>query len=662
MKSIKSKLIISFSALIYIALTFNAVLGIVKGTSTVTNEVEHSIQALAMEGSKLVESRLQTNLRVLEVISLQEEIQSMDLEKQLPVLKDNLAKSSFLDIAVVYPDGNAYYTDGSVSQLGDRGYVKKAFEGEANISDVIISRVTNEPVVMVANPIEKNGKIIGVLIGRRDGNFLSDITSDTGYGKNGYSYMMNTSGTLIAYPNKEYVLSQLNPIEQVDTDKTFQSFATATEYMTNHLSGITRYSYDGKKLYSSFSPVSGTDWLFVIIADENESLQGIASMRLVLILATLLTTALCFLLAFIIGTKISAPIVAMTKQSEKISNLDLSEDIDNKYLGYKDEIGILAKALQNITTSLRGIVREITDSAVQVASTAQELTATSEQSAVAADEVSKTVEEIAKGASDQASNTELGSMQAIKLGDLISQNSQYLEGLNSATYKVSHVVDDGIKDIRNLSEITEESKLVTKEISEIIYKTSDSAEKINEASNIIASIADQTNLLALNASIEAARAGEAGKGFAVVADEIKKLAGQSATSTSHIDSIVNELKNNVAKAVNSVEKVLEISSQQITSVTEANQKYEEIRGAIADAHQMTNQLTISGEEMSKSKNEILDMLQTLSAIAEENAAGTQEASSSMEEEAASIEEIARSSEKLAFLANDLQAIIMRFKA
>ncbi|UTW70318.1 PDC sensor domain-containing protein [Anaerobacillus sp. HL2] len=55
----------------------------------------------------------------------------------------------------------------------------KAFNGETNVSDLIISRVTNEPVLMYATPIQRYGKTIGVLIGRID-NTLSHLTNDMG--------------------------------------------------------------------------------------------------------------------------------------------------------------------------------------------------------------------------------------------------------------------------------------------------------------------------------------------------------------------------------------------------------------------------------------------------------------------------------------------------
>lgn len=65
--------------------------------------------------------------------------------------------------------------------------------------------------------------------------------------------------------------------------------------------------------------------------------------------------------------------------------------------------------------------------------------------------------------------------------------------------------------------------------------------EIQEATELIASIASQTNLLSLNASIEAARAGEQGRGFAVVAGEIRTLADQCSESADKIANVVHEL-------------------------------------------------------------------------------------------------------------------------
>jgi methyl-accepting chemotaxis protein len=365
---------------------------------------------------------------------------------------------------------------------------------------------------------------------------------------------------------------------------------------------------------------------------------------------------------YFIGDMITKPLVAMAKVSEKIAALDIRENIDSKFINLKNESGILARAMQSISDNLRNIIAEITDSSLLLSATAQETSATSEQSLQASDEISRTVEEIARGATDQAQNTEAGSAQALKLGEIIETNKNHMDNLNKSSSEVSVVIDDGLRDIKHLEDTTQENNLATQEVYTIILKTNESTLQIGEASSMIAAIAEQTNLLSLNASIEAARAGEAGKGFAVVASEIKKLAGQSASSTDHIDKIVRELQNNVSKAVESMERMNVISKEQSRSVTSTKDKYESISLAMSKSQTAVKLLNESASEMNKAKNEILDMLQTLSAIAEENAAGTQQASSAMEEQNASMDEIAKSSEKLAELASSLQEIILRFKA
>ncbi|MDF2893066.1 MAG: methyl-accepting chemotaxis protein, partial [Clostridia bacterium] len=225
MKSIRTKLVIYFSMLILLSSITLGAVSLQRASETATNEAEHSLALLAVDAAKLTQSRLETQKKALEMIAGRADIQGMDWEQQQPILQRQLKKTSFLDIAVVQLDGTAQYSDGSTSQLGDREYVKKAFNGEINVSDLLVSKVTNSVVLMYAAPIEKDGKVVGALIGRGDGNALSEITDDAGYGDGGYAYIINKKGTLVAHPDREKVLNQFNPIEEAKKDESQRSVA-----------------------------------------------------------------------------------------------------------------------------------------------------------------------------------------------------------------------------------------------------------------------------------------------------------------------------------------------------------------------------------------------------------------------------------------------------
>ncbi len=72
--------------------------------------------------------------------------------------------------------------------------------------------------------------------------------------------------------------------------------------------------------------------------------------------------------------------------------------------------------------------------------------------------------------------------------------------------------------------------------------------------DVIQNIAEQTSLLALNASIIAAQAGTHGRGFAVVADEMKTLANGVSTSTNDIATIVQTLRQDTDRVVQTIHK------------------------------------------------------------------------------------------------------------
>lgn len=661
MKSIKTELIVYFSALILVASIIIGFISIRNASDAVIEEAENGIKAVADSSSRVIEARIQVQEQALEIIAGMADVQSMDWDKQRPILLKQIEETEFVDLGIVSPDGKATYSDGSIVELGEKDYFKKALSGQSNVSDLLMSEATSNLSIIYAAPIESGGGVIGVLIGRRDGTVLSDAIEDIAYGEKGYAYIINDEGTVVAHRERDRVLNQYNPIEETKDDKGQESVARLFESMISEKTGIDEYKLDGQDLYAGFAPIEGSDWILAVTADSGEVLSTIPKMRNGIMISIAAILLFSVGIIYFIGNAISKPIILAVKHSEKIADLDFSQDVPEEFLEKKDEIGSLSKGFQRLTDSLRQILKEIDESSERVAATSEELTATTQQSAAAAEEVSKTTEEIAKGASDQAFNTERGASRALLLGEVIEKDSHQMQELNTSSQQVSIVVDEGLKEIENLSKITEESNIATKEIYEVILKTNESSSKIGQASNVIASISEQTNLLALNAAIEAARAGDAGRGFAVVAEEIRKLAEQSSTSTMDIDKIVNDLQENAKNAVSTMERVSVIADEQSHSVIENKDKYIVIAKAMGEAENSVSLLNISSEEMDKMKDEILSNLENLSAIAEENSAATEEVTASMEEQSAAIEEIASASEDLSGLAQDLQAVIARFK-
>ena len=631
----------------------------------VTNQAKSALQDMTNLGAKEVDVRVSTRLEVLREVANQSEVRSMEWTEQKAVLESEVERLGYLDMAIVTPDGNATYVlSGDTSKLGDREYVKRALAGEVNVSDVLISRVTNTAVLMYAAPIQVDGKVAGALVARRDGNALNDITDKMGYGEEGYAYVVNGKGMIVAHPDRTFVMEQTNLIEKGKEDPAFASVGRLIEKALSVKTGVDAYQFEGRNMVASYSPIPGTPWMLVTVANESEVLGGVKrmTMTLLVIMAVFLAVGIGFSLA--LGKSIAKPITALSVEIRKISDYDLTTTetaYGDRYLNRGDEVGIIAKAIRTMQTNLKELAGSILRDAESVASSSEELTATSDQSATSAGEVAKTIEDIANGANDQAKETETGAHEIDELGQIIAGEKTLVEVLNQSAVQVDRLKNEGFEVLNELEKKTQENNQASRQVQITIVETNDSAEKIAKASDMIKGIASQTNLLALNAAIEAARAGDAGRGFAVVADEIRKLAEQSNLFAGEISAVISELGVKTTTAVATMENATKIGDLQMESLKNTHLKFTGIAEAIEAVKTVVAELNASSAKMTEKKNQIIGIIDNLSAISEENAAGAEEASAAVQQQTAAMVQIAEASDMLAKLAESLQSSISNFK-
>lgn len=649
---------------LFIALTMGFI-GITYSSEAILSNQEDSMKQLAAEGARRVQSIIDARLQVLYELANSDSVKTMDWEAQKTALSDDVERLGYLDMAVVTPDGTAsYIKSGETAELGERDYIKKALQGETNVSDVLISKVTNSAVLMYAVPIKNGNTTVGVLIGRRDGAALNDITDELGIGEKGYAFILGADATFYAHPDRDLVMNQTNVYGEIESGGALKNFGLELKKLGTGKEGIVKYQYNGENRITVLSPVPGSNWTLALGNYESEILKSTNTLRTLIFTATVLVLIIGIAAGGGIGLFVTRPVIYLQKLIEKMSAYDFTPDT-GKGIGRlqkrKDEIGNIAGALETMRSNVTGLIKTVAANTEQVAASSEELTSTARQSAASAGEVARTIEEIARGASDQAKETETGASSIQELGDLISKDQKALKDLNNYVLNVNTLKDKGLKAIKDLSQRNEESGKSAKEIQGHISETAKSAEKIHTASEMIKNIASQTNLLALNAAIEAARAGEAGRGFSVVAEEIRKLAEQSNLFTDEISAVIQELTDKTTSSVTAIEAVAAIMEAQTESVNDTSDKFNGINQALEIMQNLISDLNTSGSRMDTKKEEMIATMENLSAISEENAAGTEEASASVEVQTSSMDDIAGASEALAELAQNLQTEINKFK-
>jgi len=546
------------------------------------------------------------------------------------------------------------------TDISQRDYFKNVISGkkEFEVSDPIVSKVSGENIIVISMPVKNSkGEITGVSGATVFIKTLSLAAGSIKVGNEGYGFIVDGKGLLIAHPDENAVLN-INLLESNEIG--YVGLAEMGKKMIKGEEGFQEVTTpEGVLNFNFFMPINNTpNWSLGVAVPLKQLRSSADSIIQGIIYILLFIVLIMFLMSLFIGNRISKPIKALSLKIIEFGKGDLTVKFPVKG---RDETAIMAQSLNTMADSLRKSMEEIklsSDNINNSSDALEELADSSSRHSLGLVERSGIVDNNVQNTSASIEEVTSSVEEVAASAQNVSKVSQELsENSNQTAIDAKH----GEEAMIEMVDMIKEADNQTSGTAKMIQVLAEQARSVQEIVDSISSIAEQTNLLALNAAIEAARAGEAGKGFAVVADEIRKLAEESKDSAGNIEKILKD----IGVKSEGANKAASLTSESVIKVNaKANETLEQFRRILKSVEGISNMvenLAGSAEEQSASAEE-------MAAAMDQSAKSTYEISEQVQGindmTAASLEEaekVKNSADNLKALSESLEKTVDKFK-
>ncbi len=366
------------------------------------------------------------------------------------------------------------------------------------------------------------------------------------------------------------------------------------------------------------------------IDSQKENIQEEFSMMLLIYgIAAAVMLAAALVISALSGIRITKGIKMVEANLRQAAVGDLSFSVSPILLKRADEIGAMARSLENVRQSLANMLGSVLHTGEALSQSSEKFSEKFGSISESIQNTNRAIEDLAQGATNQANETETVNEKIVELGGVIEVEKSGVQKLEEAVSAMAGYSTGASESIRELNQITQVTNEAINMVSEQTNKNNESAADINKTIEIIKGLAAQTNLLSLNASIEAARAGDAGRGFSVVAEEIRSLSEESSGNAQEIEGIVKELVHNVEISVSKMQEVIRNVQKQQKCLDETREAFQHLKEEVSLVEDVTKEIGGQTEVLNSLKQIVTDSVNSLASVVEENAASTEETSASM---------------------------------
>lgn len=365
------------------------------------------------------------------------------------------------------------------------------------------------------------------------------------------------------------------------------------------------------------------------------------------------------LLSWYVVRRLIRPIRQLNAAALTIAAGDLTVDIQPSHS--RDEIGQLTESFRKVASSLRTLIDQIVATSERLAVSAGEISVRTDEMSQASRQIAETIQEVAVGAESQTYRVK-------DSDDAIQAMTSSVRNISSHTGQASELAADasvkageGNDTIAATESQMEAIRQTVQHLESVVSRLGERSEHIGNIVSVITGLSHQTKILSLNAGIEAARAGESGRGFAVVAAEIRKLADNSADSTSRIAEMIGAIRSELTLALQSMSDVTREVATGIDAVHTAGGSFAHIREAVQQVVAKMEQSTADIGTLISGAEQVEQSVQVIAGIAEQSAASTQQVSAATEEQLASVEDMLVAANLLTETAERLRQQVNHFK-